>query len=69
MPKTKCVGCGRICWTCRKCRNRTWSDTLDVRVRAKGMAGAIWQGVREARRDHLEARTHVRQVRVTAVGA
>ena len=122
MPKTKCVDCGRICWNCRKCHNRTycefcnscnlhgqdeptpemirpprdpggptfaeasagkrlflvqvafftrrgWSDTFDVRVRAKGMAGAIWQGVRQARREQLKARTHVRQVRVTAAGA
>ena len=60
-----------------KCPFATWdeitgpsgTDTFDVRVRAKGMAGAIWQGVRQARRDNLKPRTHVRQVRVTAVAA
>ena len=112
MPKTKCVDCGRICWNCRKCHNRTYcefcnslqparpgrADTrddsppsgarrtavpgaglvlhqtgmvgqFDVKVRAKGMAGAIWQGVRQARRENLKPRTHVRQVRVTALTA
>ena len=112
MPKTKRVTCGRICWSCRKCQNRTfcefcntcnlhgqdepttemigppreprgrmflvqvafltkkgWSETFDVRVRAKGLAGAIWMGVRTARREHLRKRTHVRQARVTAVAA
>jgi len=112
MPKTKCTTCGRICWNCRKCGNRTycefcnscnlhgqdeptpdmirtpreprgrmflvqvsfltkrgWSETFDVRVRAKGLAGAIWMGVRQARREHLKKRAHVRQARVTAVAA
>jgi hypothetical protein len=104
-----------MCWTCRRCRNRTfcefcntcnlhgqdeptpemirqpsemarhrkrqwvvqvafftrrgWSDTFEVRVRAKGLAGAIWHGVRNARREHLRPRTRVQQVRVTAVAA
>ena len=26
MPKTKCVDCGRICWNCRKCHNRTYCE-------------------------------------------
>ena len=112
MPIPKCTICGRICWSCRKCRNRSycefcnscnlhgqdeptpemirpprkpqgrmflvqvafltsrgWSQTFDVRIRAKGMAGAIWMGVRTARREHLRKRTHVRQARVTAVAA
>ena len=33
------------------------------------MAGAIWQGVRQARRENLKPRTHVRQVRVMAMTA
>ena len=48
---------------------RGWSETFDVRVKAKGLAGAIWMGVRQARREHLRKRTHVRQARVTAVAA
>ena len=112
MPMTKCTTCGRVCWTCGKCRNRTycefcnscnlhgqddptpemirppreargrmflvqvafltrrgWSETFEVRVRAKGLAGAIWNGVRQARREHLKKRTRVQQARVTAIGA
>lgn len=111
MPMTKCTTCGRVCWTCSKCRNRTycefcnscnlhgqedptpemirppreprgrmflvqvafltkrgWSETFEVRVRAKGLAGAIWNGVRQARRQHLKKRTRVQQARVTALG-
>jgi hypothetical protein len=49
--------------------SRGWSETFEVRVRAKGLAGAIWMGVRTARREHLRERTHVRQARVTAVAA
>ena len=110
MPKSKCITCGRICWTCRKCRHRSycefcnscnlhgqddpspemlapprelrgrifvvqvsfltrrgWSDTFEVRVRAKGLAGAVWAGVRQARREFLEPRTHVRQARICAI--
>jgi hypothetical protein len=48
---------------------RGWSRTVEVRVRSKGLAGAIWKGVREARRGHLPPRTHVRQARVTALPA
>ena len=112
MPKTKCVTCGRICGTCRKCQNRTfcefcntcnlhgqddptpdmiraprpepgrmfvvhvafftrlgWSQTFEVRVRSKGLAGAIWRGVRQARREHLKPRTRVKQARVVAIAA
>ena len=112
MPKTKCATCGRICWTCRKCQNRTfcefcntcnlhgqddptaemiraprpesgrifvvqvsfftrrgWSETFEVRVRSKGLAGAIWRGVRQARREHLKPRTRVKQARVVAIAA
>ena len=49
--------------------SRGWSQTFEVRIRAKGMAGAIWMGVRTARHENLRKRTHVRQVRVTAVAA
>ena len=42
---------------------------FEVRIRAKGMAGAIWMGVRTARRENLRKRTHVRQARITAVAA
>jgi hypothetical protein len=115
MPRTKCTTCGRICWTCRRCHNRTfcefcntcnlhgqdepapdmirnpadrsgrrkrqwvvrvafftrrgWSGTFEVRVQAKGLAGAIWHGVRQARRENLTPRTRVSQARVTAVAA
>ncbi len=113
MPKTKCTTCGRICWTCRKCHNRTycefcnscnlhgqdeptpemitdpaaripkrqyvvqvafftrrgWTDTFEIRVRARGMAGAIWHGVRQARRDYLKPRTRVKQTRIMAIAA
>ena len=112
MPKTKCTNCGRVCWTCQKCGNRTycefcnscnlhgqddpapemiaapreprgrmflvqvsfltrkgWSATFDIRVKSPGIAGAIWKGVRQARRQHLAPRTHVKQVRITAVAA
>jgi hypothetical protein len=48
---------------------RGWSDTFEVRVRAKGLAGALWHGVRKARREHLKPRTQVKQARVTAVAA
>ena len=110
--RTKCVICGRQCWTCGKCNNRTycefcnscnlhgqeppapemirppreqggrlfvvtvafltsrgWSQNYDVRVRSRGMAGAIWKGVRQARREHLKTRTRVKQARVSAVAA
>jgi hypothetical protein len=110
--RTKCTICGRQCWTCRACNNRTycefcnscnlhrqdspademirpprerrgrlfvvtvsfftsrgWSASYDVRVRSQGLAGAIWKGVRQARREHMKSRTRVRQARVTAVGA
>ena len=112
MARAKCTTCGRICWTCRRCHNRTccefcnrcnlhgqdesaqemirdpaahadrrarqwivqvafftrrgWSESYEVRVRAKGLAGAVWHGVRQARREHLKPRTQVRQARVTA---
>jgi hypothetical protein len=109
---TKCTVCGRRCWNCRKCNNRTycdfcnacnlhgqdepdpdmirppreqrgrlflvqvsfettrgWSRTFEVRVRSQGLAGAIWKGVREARREHLRPRTRVKQARVSAVAA
>jgi hypothetical protein len=46
-----------------------WSETFEVRARAKGMAGAVWMGVRQARREHLKPRTRVQSARVTAVGA
>jgi hypothetical protein len=46
-----------------------WSNTFDVRVRAKGLAGAMWHGVREARRQHLPPRTVVRQARATIIAA
>jgi hypothetical protein len=26
MPKSKCTICGRQCWTCRKCHNRTYCE-------------------------------------------
>lgn len=26
MPMTKCTTCGRVCWTCGKCRNRTYCE-------------------------------------------
>ena len=48
---------------------RGWSETFEVRVRAKGLAGAIWHGVRQARRQNLKKRTRVQQARVTAIGA
>ena len=109
---TKCTTCGRVTWTCRRCRQRTfcefcnscnvhgqdaptaemiqppreskgrlyvvqvefltrrgWSDVHQVRVRARGMSGAIWRGVREARRLYLKRGTHVREVRVVAIAA
>ena len=46
-----------------------WSETFEVRARAKGMAGAIWMGVRQARRQYLKPRTRVQSARVTAVAA
>jgi hypothetical protein len=110
--RAKCTTCGRHCWTCKACNNRTycdfcnscnvhgqaqpapemirppreargrlfvvtvafltkrgWSAEFDVRVKSQGMAGAIWKGVRQARRDHLAPRTRVRQARVSAVTA
>jgi hypothetical protein len=110
MRMTKCETCGRQCWTCPKCRHRSycefcnscnlhgqhepapdmiasprqrtgrlfvvqvdfltrkgWSATFTVRVNAKGLAGAIWTGVRQARREHLKPRTRVSQARVVAV--
>ena len=111
-PKSKCTICGRQCWTCRACNNRTycefcnhcnlhgqeppppemirpprqergrlfvvtvafltrrgWSADHQVRVRSAGLAGAIWKGVRTARREHLAPRTRVKQARVSAVAA
>jgi len=110
--KSKCITCGRQCWTCRACNNRTycefcntcnlhgqdepapelirppreprgrqfvvqvtfltargWTATVDVRVRSQGIAGAIWKGVREARRTNLKRGTRVRQVRATVLPA
>ena len=110
--KSKCTNCGRQCWTCRGCNNRTycefcnscnlhgqeppapelirppraprgrlfvvtvafltgrgWSDSYNVRVRSQGLAGAIWKGVRDARKAHLPPRTRVKQARVSAVAA
>ena len=109
--QSKCTTCGRQCWTCRACNNRTycefcnrcnlhgqeppspemirpprpergrlfvvtvafqtkrgWSADHRVRVRSGGLAGAIWKGVRQARREHLKPRTRVMQARVSAVG-
>jgi len=83
-PQAKCTVCGRRCWTCRACNNRTycefcnscnlhgqeppaaemirppreprgrlfvvsvaflttrgWSESYDVRVKSKGLAGAL----------------------------
>ena len=48
---------------------RGWTDDFEVRVRARGLAGAVWRGVREARRTHVKRGTHVRQTRVTAIAA
>jgi hypothetical protein len=48
---------------------RGWSATFDVRVRSQGLAGAIWKGVREARRTHLKPGTRVQQARVNALPA
>jgi hypothetical protein len=48
---------------------RGWTETFTVRVKAKGLAGAIWGGVRQARRENLKPRTHVGQARVMAVPA
>ena len=112
MPTSKCTICGRQCWTCRKCNNRTycefcnscnlhgqdepaphtirpprgpggrlflvqvafetargWTTTFDIRVRSKGVAGAAWKGLREARRTHLKRGTRVSQVRLTVLRA
>jgi hypothetical protein len=33
------------------------------------LAGAIWKGVRQARREHLKPRTHVRQAKVAVAAA
>lgn len=109
---TKCTICGRQCWICQACNNRTycefcnscnlhgqepppaemirpprqergrlfvvtvafltrrgWSVDHNVRVRSQGLAGAIWKGVRQARRQHLPPRTRVQQARVSAVAA
>ena len=48
---------------------RGWSREFEVRVRSQGMAGAIWKGVREARRGNLQPRTRVKRARVTAAAA
>ena len=48
---------------------RGWTESFEVRVRARGVAGAGWRGVREARRTHLKRSTHVRQTRVMAIAA
>ena len=109
---TKCNTCGRQCWTCKACNNRTycefcnscnlhgqeapapemirppreprgrqfvvtvafftkrgWTTDYEVRVRSKGLAGAIWKGVRQARRAQLKPGTRVKQARVSAIAA
>jgi hypothetical protein len=48
---------------------RGWTATFDVRVHSQGVAGAIWKGVRDARRTNLKRGTRVRQARVTALPA
>lgn len=48
---------------------RGWFETFEVRVRSKGLAVAIWRGVRQARRDNLNPRTRVKQARVVAIAA
>ena len=48
---------------------RGWSETFTVRVKAKGLAGAVWHGVREARRTHLAPRTRVKQSRINVMSA
>jgi hypothetical protein len=109
---TKCNTCGRQCWTCKACNNRTycefcnscnlhgqeapapemirpprepagrqfvvtvafftkrgWTTDYEVRVRSKGLAGAIWKGVRQVRRERLKLGTRVKQARVSAIPA
>ena len=109
---TKCNACGRQCWSCKACNNRTycefcngcnlhgqdapapemirppreprgrqfvvtvafftrrgWTTDHEVRVRSKGLAGAIWKGVRQARREQLKPGTRVKQARVSAIAA
>ena len=46
---------------------RGWSPTVDVRVRSKGLAGALWKGVREARRAQLKRGTRVTQAKAIVV--
>jgi hypothetical protein len=46
-----------------------WTADYEVRVRSGGLAGAIWKGVRQARREHLRPRTRVKQARVSAAAA
>ena len=48
---------------------RGWSETYEVRVRSQGLAGAVWKGVREARRGNLKPGTRVKQARVSAIAA
>ena len=48
---------------------RGWTEAYEVRVTARGLAGAVWHGVRQARRTHLKRGTHVRQTRVLAIAA
>ena len=48
---------------------RGWSPTVDVRVKSNGLAGALWKGVREARRAHLKRGTRVKQAKATVVTA
>jgi hypothetical protein len=46
-----------------------WTDAYVVRVTARGLAGAVWRGMRQARRTHLKRGTHVRQTRILAIAA
>ena len=48
---------------------RGWTTDYEVRVRSGGLAGAIWKGVRQARREQLKPGTRVKQARVSAIAA
>ncbi len=48
---------------------RGWTTDYEVRVRSKGLAGAIWKGVRQARRERLKPGTRVKQARASAIAA
>jgi hypothetical protein len=48
---------------------RGWTTEVEVRIKSKGLAGAIWKGVRAARKEHLKPGTRVQQARVSAVSA